>query len=459
VITEYPSCTCFGQAWIDRARTLAAGGDGAGARRLYRTFARDYPNHPMASEALWRSGALAMNENNPVEAAVDLLSIAELFPTSERAPQALYSVGLGAFANELYVESADALRRAQTNYPEYRWDAVGYWLGRAQAAKGDRAAAEATWQAVVDRGPDIYFGVLSAQAIRQLGGTGGAVVNPRNMEAIAGPRSRVTGDDGSRAFAEAWLAQWLGVDAATLAQLPASVTDDPDWIAGQLLLAVDERGDALAALERVYVRHQDDSQALYALSLAFEELQAYRLSLISMARLLQFSPAGLVENAPIFLQERAYPRRFADLITAESIAHGIDPLLFFSLIRQESLFEEGARSFAAAQGLAQIIPDTGAWVAQRLIYPNYTNDLVYRPYINVKFGAYYLDWVRDYLDGNLVSALVGYNAGPGNSEAWRESIGADDALFVEFMTINEPRIYIHTIVSNLYHYTRLYGEE
>jgi soluble lytic murein transglycosylase len=459
VIAEYPSCTCFGQAWIDRARTLAAGGDGAGARRIYRTFARDYPDNPLAPEALWRSGILAISEGNEVEAAVDLLSIAELFPDSERAPQALYTVGVGAFTNGLYVESEDALQRAQTLYPDYRWDAVGYWLGRAQAARGNRAAAEATWQAVVDRAPDIYFGVLSAQAIRQLPHSGGAMVNIQNMKAIAGPPSRAAGDDGSQAFAEQWLADWLQVDVATLRQLPASVTEDPDWIAGQLFLAVDERGDALAALERVYNRHQNDSAALYVLSLEFERLQAYRLSVIAMARLLQFSPAGLVENAPLFLQQRAYPRRFEDLITAEAIAHGIEPLLFFSLIRQESLFEEGARSYAAAQGLAQIIPQTGEWVAQRLSYPNYTNDLVYRPYINIKFGAYYLDWVRDYLDGNLISALVGYNAGPGNSEVWREASGADDALFVEQLTINEPRIYIHTIVSNFYHYTRLYGDE
>jgi soluble lytic murein transglycosylase len=309
---------------------------------------------------------------------------------------------------------------------------------------------------VVDRIPDTYFGVLSAQEIRQLDHTGGAIINLNNMGAIAGPPSRVEGDDGSQAFAERWLADWLQMDGSALGKLPLAVTQDPDWIAGRLFLAVDERGDALAALERVYTRHQNHSPTLYALSMEFERLQAYRLSLMAMSRLLQFSPAGLVENAPIFLQQRVYPRRFPDLIEAESVANDLEPLLLYSLIRQESLFEEGARSFAAAQGLAQIIPDTGAWVAERLGYPNYSNELVYRPYINVKFGAYYLDWVRDYLDGNLVSALVGYNAGPGNSDHWREVAGADDVMFVELLTINEPRIYVHAVVSNLYHYTRLY---
>ncbi len=458
VIAEYPDCTCFGQAWLDHASAISFT-DGPGARRIYRTFARDYPTNPLAPEALWRSGLLAINQDSAVEAAIDLLSIAERFPTSDRAPQALYTMGMGAYMNELYVESVDALRRAQANYPDYRWDAVGYWLGRAYVAKGDRDAAETSWQAVVERVPDTYYGVMSAQALLQLSGIGGAIVDVQNMQRVAGPASRVAGDDGSQAFAEQWLAQWLQVDAATLGQLPATITEDPDWIGGEMLLAVDERGDALAAFERIYTRYQDDPPTLYAMSLEFERLGAYRLSLIAMARLLQFSPAGLVENAPIFLQQRAYPRRFDDLITAESVANDINPLVFFSLIRQESLFEEGARSYAAAQGLAQIIPDTGAWVAERLSYPNYTNDLVYRPYINIKFGTYYLDWVRDYLDGNLLSALVGYNAGPGNSEIWREQSGSDDALFVEQLGYHEPRVYVNAIVSNLYHYTRLYGTE
>ena len=222
---------------------------------------------------------------------------------------------------------------------------------------------------------------------------------------------------------------------------------------------MDERGDGLAALERVYARNKDNPAALYALSLDYERLGAYRLSLLAMARLLALSPAQLVEDAPIFLQKHVYPQRFSELIIPEAYANNLDPLLLFSLIRQESLFEEGARSTAAAQGLAQIVPATGQEVADRIGYVGYTNDLVYRPYINVKFGAYYLDWVRQYLDGNLISAMVGYNAGPGRADQWRENAGPDDALFVEQLTIDEPRVYIQAIVTNFYHYTRLYGGE
>jgi soluble lytic murein transglycosylase len=455
VIAEFATCECFGQAWLDLARAQAAMGDSVGAHRTYRTFARDQAANALAPEALWLSGLLALNQGNQIEAAVDFLALADGFASSPRAPLALYVLGTGAYQRGLYGQSIEMYSRLQRAYPDYRWDAVAYWLGRAYQAQGDAAQANAQWQALVNRAPDIYYGVLAAQSLRQFVLADGSML--ANVQLISGPKTRVAGDDGSQAFAEQWLANWLTLDPATLAVLPQTIAEDVDLSLGRMLIDLDNRPDGLAALGRVYERNKDNTQALYTLSLEFERLEAYRLSLMAMARLLQLSPAGLVENAPIFLQERVYPRRFADLITQEALANNLDPLLMFSLIRQESLFEEGARSVAAAQGLAQIIPETGAWIAEQLGYHGFDNSLIYRPVINVRFGAYYLDWVRGYLDGNLVSALVGYNAGPGNSRHWRELSGADDTLFVEILDINEPRIYVQAVMTNLYHYTRLYG--
>lgn len=455
VIAEYPSCSCFGQAWLDKAAAQAGLGDAAGARRTYRTFARDYPTDPLAPEALWQSGRRALAEGNQIEAAVDFLALADGFPASERSPQALYTLGFGALAAGLNSQAAEVLARLQSGYPDYRWDATGYWLGRSQAAAGQSDAARATWQAVVNRAPDIYFGILSKYALAGTPMTDAAMLT--RIREVVGPASRVPGDDGSQAFAEQWLANWLGVSVDQVGALPSAIAEDRDLAKGRLLLELDQRGDALIALERVYQRNRDNTAALYPLSLEFARIGAYRLSILSAVRLMQFSPAGLVENAPAFLQRLSYPRPFSELIEREARANNIDPFIYYSLIRQESLFEEGARSSAAAQGLAQIIPDTGQWIAQRVGHPEYTNDIIYRPVINLRFGAYYLNWARTFLDGNLVSALVGYNAGPGNSQSWRGRFGADDTLFVEQLTFSEPRLYVQLILSNLYHYTRLYA--
>jgi soluble lytic murein transglycosylase len=456
IIADFPACACFGQAWIDKGRALAAAGDHAGARRVWRTFARDFATNSLAADALWFSGLNALNSGNTDEAGTDFRALVDAFPASERAPAALYALGIGEVRDSNHAQVRDLFSRLKSAYPDYRAANVGYWLGRAHAALNEPDAARAAWQSVVDQAPDIYYGVLSAQALAGLPSTDAAML--ANVRTIAGPPSRLQGDDGSQAFAEAWLREWepfAGVAAP--AQLPADVAADPDLARGRMLLELDLRAEGLSALERVYQRYKDQPRALYPLSLEFARMGAYRNSIVSMVRLLQFSPAGLVENAPTFLQRFGWPLHFEDLIAREAQAHDMDPFLYFGMVRQESLFEEGARSYAAAQGLAQIIPDTARWVAERQGHPDWSNELVYRPYINVNFGAYYFDWARDYLDGNEVSALVGYNAGPGNAESWRALSGPDDPLYVEMLGFNEPRLYVQLITENLYHYNRLYA--
>lgn len=456
VITQYPQCPCYGQAWLDKAAAQNGLGDSSGARRTYRTFAREHATDPLAAEALWRSGYQALLNGNQVEAAADLLTLTDTFTQSERAPLALYVVALGAYQQKLYGQAVELYDRLQQEYPDYRWDAVGFWLGRAEQAQGNPAAARKTWQALVDRAPDIYYGVLAAFALRESTLEQGKFLT--EIDKVAGPPSSLPGDNGGQPFAETWLRGWVKPAEANLAALPAALAEDVDLRMGRLLLEFDQRGPALAVLERFFQRNKENPHALYALSLEFERLQVYRLSIIAAQLLIQSSPAPLVEDTPIFLQRLAYPRHFEELIEKEAAANHFDPLLYYSLIRQESLFEEGARSSAAAQGLAQIIPDTGHWVATQLGHPDYTNEIIYRPQINVQFGAYYLAWVRKNSgSGNWVSALAGYNGGPGNLERWRSLSGPDDPLFVEVIDYPESRIYVQAVTTNLYHYTRLYG--
>ncbi|MEZ4662021.1 MAG: transglycosylase SLT domain-containing protein [Caldilineaceae bacterium] len=457
-LTQYPTCTCVGQIWLDKAAVQAASGDTAGARRTYRTFARLMPDDPLAPEALWRSGVSALWDNNELEAVADLLALADTFPQSERAPDALYAIGLGAYRTKLWTQMRQMYGRLQEQYPEYKALAVGYWLGRAYAETGEPEKAQEQWRKLETEAPDVYYGILAQEGLQQ---------NPLhisermdNLRVLTHRAASNPDDDGSLAFAEAWLADWVeqsGVESLTA--LPASVAQDPDLALGRLLIDLNLRSDATRVLTRLYQRHRAEPALLFPLMLEFERLQLHRLALISAVTLMEASPARLVEETPVYLQQLAYPRPFVELVEQEAQANGIDPLLFFSLLRQESQFDDSARSVAAAQGLAQIIPDTAEWVADQLRYPNFTDELVYRPYVNIKFGAYYLAWARDYLDGNIISALVGYNAGPGNAQLWRTLSGADDALFVEVLGVNEPRVYIYNILSNYYHYTRLYAAE
>ncbi len=477
----YPNCDCLGEAWMARAQLAIAEGSPAAGRRIYRTFARELPDDPLAPEALWLSAlsSIAVDSHldagavqhagvaaDPFDEAVsDLLRLLDAFPDSQQAADGLAVAGIGAFEHGRYAQAANNFERLLADYPDAQPDAAIYWLGRARHAQGEVDAARSLWQALAARQPETYYGVLAG--LEADAAQPGQVIVPR-MGVMAAAVPALPGDDGSRAFAESWLrgpegAPLPGSDTIRARNstapwvLPQAVANDPDLVGGELMLSVNHRAEGLRMLEQVYWRYRDDPAALYPLMLRFDALGANRLSITAAYHLVQLSPARHMADAPLFLQRVAYPRHYFYIVEKEAKDFDIDPLLLYSLIFQESLFEPPARSFAGAHGLTQIIPSTGAEIAQRLNYPNYSTALLNLPFLNIKFGAYYLRWVRDFVNGNDVAALAGYNAGPGNASIWLDRTAPDDALFVELVPYTETRRYLQRILTHYDHYLRLYS--
>lgn len=471
VINWYPACECFGDAWLTRARLANAQGSPEAARRIYRTFARDYPEDPQAPQALWLSALSAIGADRGldigapgrpeasadflVEAVADLLVLVDTFPESERAPDALAVLGMGAFTFGHVGLAANSFERLRAEYPGVQSGVATYWLGRARFAQGEEAAARSLWQSLVEQEPETYYGVLAGADLAPQGHPGQDLIPRIDVGAAAA----LPGDDGSRAFAENWLKQrhdeFEAVDAG--GDLPPAVANDPALVGGALLLEMDLRAEGLKLLELAYWRYRDDPAALFPLMQRFESLGANRLSISAAYRLIQLSQARHTADVPLFIQRTAYPRHYSALVEKEAADFDIDSLLLYSLILQESLFEPPARSYAGAHGLTQIIPATGAEIAQRLGYPNYSTGLLNRPFVNVRFGAFYLRWVQDYARENPVAALAGYNAGPGNARTWFDRSAPDEALFIERIPYNETRLYLQRILTHYAHYLRIYG--
>ncbi len=473
VMNWYPACECFGEAWLTRARLASAQGAPEAARRIYRTFARDYPDDPLAPEGLWLSALSAIRADRIldigsgsrsedtadflVEAVADLLMLVDSFPDSPRAPDGLAVLGIGAFTYGHHGLAANSFERLLADYPGARPGTAAYWLGRARYALGEEDTARALWQSLVAQEPETFYGVLAGTELALQGQPGQDLI-PR-MDAMAA--AALPGDDGSRAFAANWLTTWHDAPAAGNSSgnsgLPIAIAADPALVGGTLLLELDLRAEGLKLLEQVYWRNRDNPASLFPLMVHLEELGANRLSISAAYRLIQLSEARHTADVPLFIQRIAYPRHFSRLVEKEATDFEIDPLLLYSLILQESLFEPPARSFAGAHGLTQIIPTTGAEIAQRLGYPNYSTGLLNRPFVNVRFGAYYLRWVQDYARENPVAALAGYNAGPGNARTWFDRSAPDEALFIERIPYSETRLYLQRILTHYAHYLRIYG--
>ena len=83
---------------------------------------------------------------------------------------------------------------------------------------------------------------------------------------------------------------------------------------------------------------------------------------------------------------------------------GVDPLLIYSQMHQESTFKPRAVSNKGASGLMQLMPAT----ARRLGVSN-----IFDPKQNIDGGVKYMRMLLDMFGGDVDLALAGYNAGEG----------------------------------------------
>jgi soluble lytic murein transglycosylase len=269
--------------------------------------------------------------------------------------------------------------------------------------------------------------------------------------------------DAGQAEAEAWLREQLAAEGRTvgvgrsLSGLPPEIRDDSRRVLGEALWKLGLYEDAKRELETLRESFSNDMLASYQLSLYFRDLGLYRSSIIAATSVLSAAGVSLYD-APLFLGRLSFPAYYDDLVLPLAEHYGYDPRLQFALIRQESLFESFATSSAVAQGLSQVIPDTGAYIAGRLGWPDYENEDLYRPVVGLIFGAYYLDQQLQTFDDHVHVALSAYNGGPGNAARWYEQAGDDLDLYLETVDFAETRLYIMRIYEGFRAYSYLYGE-
>lgn len=136
----------------------------------------------------------------------------------------------------------------------------------------------------------------------------------------------------------------------------------------------------------------------------------------------------------------------------------VDPALLHAIMRQESRFDPKAKSPSGAAGLMQIMPATAHYVAGGRV----GSAALLNPAKNLEIGQRYLEKLlyNSAVDGDVVDALIAYNAGPGNLRRWKKRIPSDDPLlFIEGIPAAETRAYVERVLSNYWIYRKRAGQE
>ena len=152
-----------------------------------------------------------------------------------------------------------------------------------------------------------------------------------------------------------------------------------------------------------------------------------------------------------------YPTPYGDVLLAQARARELEEHWVLGLVRQESRFVAGAKSSAGASGLMQLMPATARWVARSLGLRDYSWSRVTDVQTNATLGTAYLKQVLADLDGSLVLAAAGYNAGPGRARRWRDAQPIEGAIYAESIPFSETRDYVKKVMANTVLYSAVLG--
>ncbi len=149
-----------------------------------------------------------------------------------------------------------------------------------------------------------------------------------------------------------------------------------------------------------------------------------------------------------------FPRPFRDAVVGAARAAGLDPLLIWSIMRQESRFRPSARSAQQAGGVMQLLGGTQTRIAAitgvRPLAPDVASDLA--------AAAWYLRALSERFAGNAALVAAAYNAGPEPVASWLATIGRRPMdEWVERIPYKETRGYVKAVLANDAHYQALFG--
>ncbi|HWQ83823.1 MAG TPA: tetratricopeptide repeat protein, partial [Anaerolineales bacterium] len=408
------------------------------AIQTLRDFVNLYPTQARASEYLFDAAQVA-NTAGQLELAAELyLQVSASYPNSEEALRAMFLAGITYYRLGNFAQAFTTFQNYLGSAAQLGDRAAAYlWMGKSLIAQGDQAGARTQWELAANTDPTGYY----SERARDLLVNRPAFTPPQMYDLVFDPNAE-------RQQAETWLRTQFSIPDSIDVTEPGELAGEAGMIRGNELWALGLFNEARNEFEAIRQAYTQDPIQTYRLMNYFYDLGLYRSAIFAARQVLNLANMSDADtmSAPPYFNHVRFGSYFSELIIPSSQEYGLHPLMVFSLVRQESLFEGFIQSSAAASGLMQIIPATGEEIAARLNWPeDYTQPDLYRPYVNVRFGVEYLDRQRNYFKGDLYAALAAYNGGPGNAIRWNSLAAGDQDLFLEVVSFEETRTYIQRI--------------
>ena len=164
-----------------------------------------------------------------------------------------------------------------------------------------------------------------------------------------------------------------------------------------------------------------------------------------------------VDLLPEEFRKYIYPRYFDDLVVPEAKYYKIEPEFIYSIMREESLFDSKALSWAGARGLMQLMPATARAENKKTRYKFNPLNL-YDSKQNIYLGISHLSWLfQSENASNYIIVAAKYNAGSSRGNRWKNEYGTNNMYRTgRFIDIEETEYYVEKVIKSYEYYSRYY---
>jgi soluble lytic murein transglycosylase len=407
----------------------------ASAVKTFDALAKEFPENPLADDALFVAADLLAQDGDNDGALSRLDRIAERYPEGDQLGEALFKafwLRHRAGDETSALVALKTLETARAGAEEsYDVERARYWRARVLDQTKHTDEALALWEALALDHPATYYGLMA--------------------------RERLAERDPMRASRVASLLAPLPPAARPTEYEAGTLLEDPHFLAGVELLRLgfnDAASSELLAARRTGQPPEAQRLLVEALARTGDVRSAHGVARLTLRRDL----SGPVVPASRDLWAIAYPDAFRDLVVRYTRGSAVEPELLQALMREESALDPKALSWAGAVGLTQLMLPTAREVARSLRLRAPSAEQLQNPSTNIQLGAAYLARLLQRFDGNVALAVASYNAGEGAVSRWRAARPETELdRWVEEIPLSETRGYVKRVLRSWNAYRLLGG--
>ncbi len=388
-----------------------------------------FPTTRAAESAMYTLANLYQNRGDFLQAAKWYARFVKNYPKAEDNEDARFHHGFSLFLAGKTQQAVQALKDQKEN------PRAMFWLAKSYIKQKNLARAKETLREVVSEHPFNYYGVRSLMALEKF-------------------------EKFRPSFARNLTLNYPMKTRPERLSLKTSV----HLQTAERLLSMGFLKYASAELKQIPLKHKDLQYLAYIAVLNYISGNCLE-SVIAYNYLIDKEP-----ELPSDFVVLNYPISYLSTITKYSIANKLEPEFVLSLTRQESCFNEKAKSSANAYGLMQLISSTALTTARNLkkglkkpqnnlllkqidrFRSSKDVNYLYQPEFNIALGTHHLYELFS-KQGSLIFSIASYNAGRGAVRRWKKQFGFEDLdVFIERIPYQETRNYTKLIIRNYYNY-------